>query len=272
MNLEGVKCNLCKNDRTSFWGRKAGLDVFRCNVCGLVYVNPRPTLDELKKHYSIEYFEEGDYASNPERRRMYLIEIKTQIARMVGERGRFLDVGCAFGAFLNLLPETFEKYGLEFSESAAAYGRQKYGLNIQAGGLGSAAYPDGFFDVVHLRGVIEHLQDPANDMAAAHRLLKPGGHLVISTTPNIASPAARFFRERFRLVMPMEHIYYFSPRTLRALLEKSGFAVGKIFYPYLNTPYRRLGADIRDFILNRIKGKDSPPFFYSVMTVYAVKK
>ncbi|MFC1805311.1 methyltransferase domain-containing protein, partial [Candidatus Omnitrophota bacterium] len=267
-----VKCDLCAADDYSSWGRKDGFRIVECNQCGLVYTNPRLDLERVKKLYTTEYFSQGDYAEDPLRKRMYIIEIETQIKKLIGNKGRFLDVGCALGAFLKLLPDSFEKYGTEISQQAADYAREKNGLNIEiAEGLATIKFPDNFFDIIHLRGVIEHLRSPTVDLKKAYSLLKPSGRLIVSTTPNIVSPAARFYREQFRLVFPKEHIYYFSPRTLSRLLQKTGFVTKAVFYPYINTPYASLFKDIKDFFFNRMRGKESPPFFYSVMTFYAQK-
>lgn len=271
MNTEHVNCDLCECNDTELWGHKDSLNIVRCKKCGLVYTNPRLTSEELKKYYSAEYFSKGDYDGDPLRKKMYLIEIETQIKKIVGIHGRFLDVGCAYGVFLNTLPNSFEKYGVEFSKEAAEYGKREFNLNIQIGGVKDCKFPNSFFDVVHLRGVIEHLQSPKGDLKILNRLLKPEGWLIISTTPNLTSPAARIFREKYKLVSPKEHIYNFSVKTLSELLKKTDFQIKKIYYPYLNTPYANLFKDIKNFFLNQILNKESPPFFHSVMTIYAKK-
>lgn len=271
MNTEYVNCDLCGFDNTELWGQKHNLNIVKCKECGLVYTNPRFTTSELEKYYSSEYFSINNYAYDPLRMRMYRIEIETQIIKTIGTKGRFLDVGCAFGVFLSLLPGSFEKYGIEFSKVAAEYGRKQFGLRINVGSLGQCEYPDNFFDIIHLRGVIEHLQYPTDDLKRAYKFLKPGGYLIISTTPNIDSPAAKFYREMFKLVFPREHIYYFSPKTLSILFDKTGFVIQKVFYPYINTPYGNLFKDINNFIFNKIRNRESPPFFRSAMTFYARK-
>lgn len=271
MKTESVSCDLCDSDFNGLWAAKGGLTVRQCLQCGLVYTNPRPAPEELLKEYGAEYFSGGNYENDPQRRKMYHIEIETQIKRLAGSRGRFLDVGCAYGAFLNALPDTFEKYGIEFSREAADFGRKRFGLDIRAGQLNAADYPSDFFDIIHFRGVIEHLQSPRRDLEAARRFLKPSGYLIVSTTPNIDSPAARRYRDMFRLFLPGEHIYYFSPETLSVLLQKAGFEAERVFYPYLNTPYANPVKDIFDFLFNKYRGLASPPFFKSVMTFYAKK-
>ena len=272
MTTEYVKCNLCGADNYKFWSKKDGIDIVKCKDCGLIYSNPRLTKESQIEYYSKQYFDEGDYDGDILRKGMYAIEIENQIKKNVGTHGRFLDVGCAYGAFLTHLPDTFEKYAVEFSPQAAEYARKVNGFNVETGELSQTKFPDNYFDVIHFRGVIEHVQDPTLDLKTAFRLLKPKGFLIISTTPNIESLAGRVYREMFRQVFPLEHIYYFSPKTLCALLDKTNFRIVKKYYPYLKTPYENLFKDLMDFILNKFKGTESPPFFKSMMTFYAKKK
>ncbi len=270
--MESVQCNLCDRDDTSLWAEKDGLRIVQCRDCGLVYTNPRPDDDELKRYYAAEYFSDRSPEADPKRYQMYMIELD-DIARTVPSTGRFLDVGCANGIFLNLLPSSYDKHGLEYSAAAVDEGKQKYGLDLRAGTLSSAPslFRGELFDIVHSRAVLEHMQDPKQDFLAANRILQHNGWLIVSTTPNIESPCGMLYRDRFRLVMPREHIYYFSPRTLTKLLEMTGFTPVRWFFPYPETPYADVHADATAFVENYKNGKDSPPYWGSVMTVYGRK-
>jgi len=127
--------------------------------------------------------------------------------------------------------------GTEFSESAAEIGRNKFGLNILTGEVRNISLPQGYFDIVQMRGVLEHSQNPLEDLTKIRKVLKDSGVLRISQLPNIDSVCARLFKTRFNQVKPGEHLYYFSPRTIKAMLEKAGFRITRLTYPYLNTPY-----------------------------------
>jgi SAM-dependent methyltransferase len=268
---EYVHCNLCGADSTRLWGRKQGINIVECRQCGLIYANPRLDSEQLRRYYSADYFSGGDYAADEQRGRMYEIEIR-QMLKIIGSRGRFLDVGCAYGRFLSYLPDTFEKYGVEFSAEAVAYGQEKFGFDIRVGQLHEIPFEDSFFDIVQFRGVFEHLQDPQRDLEVCHRILKNSGWLVLSTVPNIDGPCGKLYRERFRLVFPREHLYYFSRETLTRYCERNGFRVHKVFYPYLGTPYENLWRDLFAFVANCLLGYESPPFFRSVITIYARKE
>lgn len=268
--MERVSCNLCGKDDGRSWGVKDGVSIVQCQGCGLIYANPRLDLAELQAYYDAAYFDDRSEHADPLRYKMYRIEI-ARMQRIIPMSGKFLDVGCANGIFLSLLPDTLEKHGLEFSPQAAALGRAKYHVDIQVGELGTADLPPSAFDVLHMRAVVEHLQNPKRDFRAAHRVLRPGGWFVVSTTPNIAGPAGRWFRDRFRLVFPREHIHYFCPRTLSRLLNETGFEAARWDFPYWGTPYAHPLRDAAAFVLNYLAGRESPPFWRSVMTVFARK-
>lgn len=268
--MEYVSCNLCGADDTSLWGEKVNIKIVKCRKCGLMYCNPRPTNDELQSFYNEDYFSEGCYEENAQRQKMYEIEID-EIKQKIGDSGRFLDVGCAVGKFLHTLPDTFEKFGVEFSEAASKIGREKFGLNITTGQIRTLELQDEYFDVVQMRGVLEHSQDPYEDLCAINRVLKKNGIFRLSQLPNISSICGRLFRAKFNQVKPGEHLYYFSPKTIKLMLKKSGFVVEWMSFPYLGTPYESLGKDIVNMAAYLLSGKESPAFFGNMIILYARK-
>jgi 2-polyprenyl-3-methyl-5-hydroxy-6-metoxy-1,4-benzoquinol methylase len=138
--------------------------------------------------------------------------------------GKILDVGCGNGNYLYSLRELgWETYGVEMDEQVCHYVREVLGLTVFQGTLEEAHLPNNLFDVVTMRHVLEHLPDPSRSLAEVYRLLRAGGSVLIET-PNIESVQARFFRARwFHLDIP-RHLYHFTPATLPALLQKTGFS------------------------------------------------
>lgn len=268
--MESVRCNLCDSDESELWGIKENIRIIRCKHCGLVYCNPRPDNDELQGYYSDAYFTDGHYDGDVQRQRMYEIEIR-EILKNITDRGKFLDIGCAMGKFLSSLPETFEKWGTEFSEAAARTGRERFNLNIMTGQVRNIELPEKYFDIVQMRGVLEHSQNPYEDLIRIRKVLKDEGTLRISQLPNIDSICGKLFRTRFNQVKPGEHLYYFTPATIKAMMGKAGFKVVKIMYPYLGTPYETLFKDAMHVVTFLLSGNESPPFFRNMMIVYANK-
>ena len=141
-------------------------------------------------------------------------------------RGCLLDVGCYTGVFLDRARRRgWEVNGLEPSRWAADVARRR-GFPVQEGLLAESALPPASFDAVTVWDVIEHFGDPRAEVARVARLLKPGGLLALSTM-DVESGFARLLGPRWPWFMRM-HLYYFSPDTLRALLEQAGLEVVKV--------------------------------------------
>ena len=279
---EYVPCNLCGGHQNAPWAELGEARLVRCQECGLVYTNPRPTLAVLRASYEEDYgAQHQDEALRRARRAMYQRE-REDILRRAAE-GRFLDVGCGPGEFLALMADRFEIHGVEVSRAYLRHARERLDLpDLHQGQLSEAGLPEGHFDVVQMRGVIQHLPDPLGEVREALRVTRPGGLLVVSATPNITSLCARLYRERFRLLAPDRMLHDFSPVTLRRLLEKTGYDVQEFAYPYLQTPYFRWSQGLqvlRDAVLIGLErvlpGRRfdilSPAFFGSMMTCYARK-
>jgi 2-polyprenyl-3-methyl-5-hydroxy-6-metoxy-1,4-benzoquinol methylase len=227
-----VPCNHCGHDATH--GVRNVSRLVRCAGCGLIYVNPRPSAEDLARQYDRGYFHcseptfggyedyEGDRA---EIARTFARRWK-QLAPWAGVPSpRLLDVGCATGIFLEVARAAgCPGEGLDLSEYALAVTREK-GFAARRGTLEEAAFPAESFDVVSMWDLIEHVTDPAALLAECRRVLRPGGLLAIST-PDAGSLLARVLGSRwlgFRSID--EHLYFFSRLTMSAMLETAGFEV-----------------------------------------------
>ena len=276
LEWEEVACNLCGSSRNSPWVVKDGYRIVKCSDCNLIYVNPRPVAKAIQEHYDEAYFLRHSTGPMAQKRmKMYQIEIE-DLSKLV-PRGRILDVGCGGGFLLNTLGNHWEKYGVEVNPSAAEFARRHFGLKVTTGTFQEAHFPDEFFDVVEIRGVIEHLPDPKGVLLEAHRVLKKGG-IVSINTPNIDSFVARLYKEKFGLVEPPVHIYYFSTKTISRMLEVTGFRIVKKSFFYTKTPYAswkdplKIMVDLFRLTLARKSNFESPPFFRNVINIYGAKK
>jgi len=249
-NLETVPCGLCRSQRSrvrfespNVWSEgsadhfAATTDVFgaygtvrECLDCGLLYTSPRPSAEALLAGY--EGNDDPDYESERDSRSMNA-HLGLSTIRRHAPGGRLLEVGCANGFFLNAARMSYETVGVEPSRRARAYAREKLRLDIPAATLKEANFPGASFDVVVLVDVIEHLADPLDLLKEVSRVTKTGG-IVYLVTPNIESLSARLLGSRWWGLRPA-HVQYFSPKTLSALLQKTGFEVvesrsyGRIF-------------------------------------------
>ena len=140
---------------------------------------------------------------------------------------RLLDVGCSSGAFLNTAVSLgFPAEGIEPAPKAAAAALAS-GLNVRQGFLQEAGYADGQFDAATLFEVIEHLQQPLALLQEAHRILRPGGILLIGTG-NADSWSMAALGERWEYLNIAKHgghVSFFTPSSITALAKSSGFSV-----------------------------------------------
>jgi SAM-dependent methyltransferase len=103
----------------------------------------------------------------------------------------------------------------------AEQARLSHGQDIVEATFEEAQLRDSEFDIVTLWDVLEHVVDPQVVLEKARRVLRPGGLLALNT-PNIDSSIAHLLGSRWPLLLP-EHLYYFSRRSLRLLLQRCGF-------------------------------------------------
>jgi SAM-dependent methyltransferase len=210
-------------------GVKAGYNFFRCKGCRLLFVWPTP--DNCLGIYSDDYFSGAvkghgyvDYDSDKLPMVPTFERYLDRFAQYGVSSGRLLDVGAASGFFLNLARRRgYDTHGVEVSPYAAGLARSR-GLNVFTGMLETADYSPGFFDVMTMLDVIEHMVDPASAMERARLLLRAGGLLAINT-PDSGSFLARTLGMQWHMVLPPEHVCLFHRDSLRYLLEKAGFEV-----------------------------------------------
>jgi len=189
----------------------------------LVYTDPRPDSQDIVETY--QAVEDLLYLEEREGRVLTFERHLKPLERLTGPpNGRpLLDVGCYVGVFVEIAARHgWDAWGVEPSRWAVEQAQAR-GLRVVQGTLETADLPEATFDVVTMWDVIEHVTDPRGALQQVYRLLKPGG-LVVVHTIDIESPFARLMSARWPWLMEM-HIYYFSRRTLRAMLGKCGFQV-----------------------------------------------
>jgi SAM-dependent methyltransferase len=234
--VEEVACNLCDSKEWQLlytvpvrrFGPPGEFGLVRCRNCGLVYVNPRPSPEEVKDYYPAAYHETRASVDMALQRRRQ--EDKLHKLQAHSRGGRLLDVGCGEGLFLHLARRAgWEVRGVEVAETSTAYARETLNLDVFAGDLLEANFPSQHFDAVTFWHVLEHLHDPRGELREAHRILKPGGLLIVGA-PNIASWQAGLLGVEWTALDIPRHLYHFSPGSLREMLERAGFTCFKFDY------------------------------------------
>jgi 2-polyprenyl-3-methyl-5-hydroxy-6-metoxy-1,4-benzoquinol methylase len=193
---------------------------------------------ELKRIYTKEYYYSPDsnvfgysnYKKDVDLIVTTAIRRYAEIEKAAPVHGRLLDVGCAYGYYLDVARlHGWQAVGVELNEESAQEGRRQFGLDIRSGEIGAQNFPDGYFDAVTCWDLIEHLSDPQGFLEKVRRVLKRGGVFAL-TTPDIESWPARLMGARWMGIKSREHQYFFSARTLRLYFDKNGFDVVRCRY------------------------------------------
>lgn len=236
--MESVKrCNLCGETearplvegRDRLHGNPTPFRLVQCTRCGLIYLSPRPSPDELGAYYPEDYISfPGAIQDEPSglRRldRAYGVHKRCQqVIRRAGAHGRLLDVGCATGIFLDGMRQRgWEVMGLEPNRHAAQYARQRLGLDVRESYLEEAGLEAEAFDAITLWDVLEHVPYPDRTLAEVRRLLRPGGLLVLSL-PNPDSWERHLFGRYWAGWDMPRHFHIFSQATLSRYLRQARF-------------------------------------------------
>lgn len=189
----------------------------RSRSVGFVFCRQVPSAEELRIAY--DHYQR-DYALAPLTRVQYSAVLAS--LQKYRTAGRVLDLGCGSGHFLDVAKERgWSAYGTETSDEAVTICRAK-GISMTSSSLVPNEYEPGFFDVVIMTELIEHVNNPREVLAGVHRLLRPGG-AVYFTTPNFNSIERFVLKSRYGIITYPEHLSYYTPPVIDILFKAMGF-------------------------------------------------
>lgn len=217
--MEYANCNLCDSNDTRIlykWGKS---NVVVCRKCGLIYKNPRYPEESIMFRYATDEFG-GDGVDCTDTKQQIFNRQICKIENMV-RKGKLLDVGCGYGDFLKIACQRgWEVQGVEVSDRCCRFAKETSGLNIFQGTLRQANFSEGYFDAVTMWDSLDFMYDPTGELLEARRILKPDGLIVV----RVRNAEFHVFVKRiFRNSDAIVHMYSFSSKTIRLMLEKTGF-------------------------------------------------
>src|SRR3989344_3077241 len=191
--------------------------VLRCRNCTHVFCSPLPK--NIYKNY--EDVVDKEYLRHQKTRRLSAQAVLNVIKSYVS-KGRLLDIGCATGDFLSVAGDFgYSVEGLELSRWSSEIVKTK-GINVHKKLLSSLSHQfPKRFDVITMLGVIEHFQNPRDEMTYINRLLKPDGILVV-WTGDVNGLMSRILGRRW-WYWQGQHIQYFTSGSLNLLAKLTGF-------------------------------------------------
>lgn len=239
----------------------------QCAGCNLVYLDPRPTRNDLGKAYTSSYSnrKSADPAKGKARYEFLkskvnsiimlnylmnsygyqkksslwkrLVILPFTVSPYLREQaefsvmklsstpgGRLLDIGCGVGKFVEMMSDLgWQSEGVDTDPVVVNICTER-GLKVRKGTLEEQRYADDYFDAITLKHVIEHSRDPISLLNECHRILKPGGKLVL-LTPNLEGIGHKKFKYFWLGLDAPRHLFLFTAKTLPEAIQRAGFKV-----------------------------------------------
>ena len=236
-------------------------EIMDCDTCGFIHLNPIPSNEILEEFYKENYFTnhkpnyiKTDFEENQFQRIAF--SERERIFKKKTPGKSILDIGCGTGVFLNFLKaKGWKTYGVEPSIVAGEIAKKK-GNNIFIGDVSQfKKINNEKFDIVSLKNVLEHVDNPNKVLDYAISFLNENGLLFIEV-PNdysfIQKLGVKILGSHKNWISAPDHINYFNFKSLRKLLEKKEL---RIYYRFTSFPmylFQFLGFN---FSKSKKKGK-----------------
>ena len=264
--------------------RKSGYEISRCEHCGVgrtLVQNFEP-----EDHYQAAYFTgqiEGaylDYEGSEATLRKEFSDQVDFLRSYAPNGGKLLEVGCAYGFFLQEAKPYYDVYGFEIAQAAVDFCRRS-GLDHVKQGVITEEFlqQHGPFDAIVMLDVIEHIDDVDTTTAILTKHLVPGGIFLV-TTGDWSSLPAKITGEKWRLMTPPLHLWFFTPKSLTAMLDRCGLSTINISHPWklvpleliLSQAFSMMGSKWRPSLPNGMRNLGVPANMFDAMRMVFRKR
>lgn len=251
-----INCNICGKDDFHLLQKSQKYHFGKCDNCGFYYLNPMPKMTEkILKTFYYNYNHNKQFIKNFEKYKPLIkrsLKNKLNVAKIsLGtthnfmRSWKFLDIGCGGGSYVYAAKDLgLDSYGIDIDTNSCIFAKSQR-LNVFNGNLNEAHYPNEYFDIIQIKQVLEHINDPKKFLLEVKRVLKNKGIIIIDVpNQNGLIPKIKILlkisNNEYGFLQPIRHLYAYTTRSLKILLQKTGFLVIKcltsgpgdyIYYP-----------------------------------------
>jgi 2-polyprenyl-3-methyl-5-hydroxy-6-metoxy-1,4-benzoquinol methylase len=248
------ECNICSNQRLNIIDKDHNL--CQCENCKFVFSNPRPVLSEIVEFYS-KSSQYGDWLCEIDSREILWKRRLDKLIKTTNS-GTLIDIGAGIGQFLKYANSYFSKcFGTEVSDVAITIAKERYNIELLRGSIEEIDFQNQRFDNISMFHVLEHVHNPKAVLELCHNLLNNDGAVIIAVPNEIDCWKSKLgyikkikylIRRKFRANTRIEqntfsigkwgipkivldgslseiHLSYFTPQTLKLLLEECSFKI-----------------------------------------------
>ena len=250
--------------KSNFWAVKNNFQIRTCATCDHAFIADGLSGDDLAQHYSssIKYHE--GYEDDLRKQRFpgsrsdaikYISLIQSALAESRGPI-TFLEVGAGW-AYASRIASSkgWIVDAIEYSPeciSSLSNVLPSESIIYQGSFESFCEHTSKTYDAILMSQVLEHALDPGEWLSKAHKLLRPGGCLVVAVPQFKGIYGFLGIRDPF--LTPPEHLNFFTRRSLRLLASRMGFEVFRVA-GYSRVPFynikRRLKAYLPTIIAYR---------------------
>jgi predicted SAM-dependent methyltransferase len=231
--IETISCLYCGHNIATRVRQIA--DIVSCDACMLVYLRTRPTHKKMYEIYQ-EYAHDTSHMRPPAsvdeagkhglRREWFVEEVQTWLK---GKKGRWMDVGCGWGALLMYAQECgFAPCGIEMTRINLDFAAMHLGIPVSNSQFTDSVIPARSCIVLTMVHVLEHIPNPKETLEKIYKTLEPGG-VFCGIVPNFGSYCSEIQNENWVWLDPIHHYVQCTPETLRAKLSATGFEILNIY-------------------------------------------
>lgn len=249
--MENIKCIFCDSESDEIFIKENGYIGRKCQICNLIYISPRPGLDEMIDIYGHDnaHISAQSHVEASSSKFLYA-KHNLKILNKYAQDGKILEIGAGGGYFLNeARKQGFDVYGIELNKIQANFIKEKLNIPCEESALSDNTFHDKKFDIIYHCDVISHFYDPIGEFKKSNLKLKRNG-LVIFETGNLGDVKKEYLKYITKFQYP-DHLFFFSEQNIKKLLEQTGFELLKI-YKYSILPQLFINKILRK-IINYIK-------------------
>ncbi len=225
-NLKNPTCCVCEKPLKNLISRREVSNLYRCEKCKTIN---QIYFDKLEENYDKSYFMSEyknqygrSYEEDATTLRL-LAKNRLDELKKIKPHGRILELGSAMGFFVSeALNYGYEASGIEISAYASSYAKRKLDVDVRCASVEEYDYIEDEYDIICAWYVLEHLPTLMSLLDKLYLSLKKGGVLAFSM-PNSYGITGRKKKDYYARVVPLDHYYEFSPKSITKLMKKKGF-------------------------------------------------
>ncbi len=209
-----MKCPIC-GGKEKLFGKTKEFEIYKCKNCGFGWTQGA-ALQKGDYHRDDDYIKEESLFIN-------IFQKRANLILNLSKPGKVLEVGCSTGILLSLLQaKGWDVTGVEISKPAAEIAKNR-GIKVYEQKFEKIKFTEKY-DCIIFNHTLEHLENPVQILEKTKSLLKPKGLLYIDL-PNFDSLTAMIFRKKWTLLLPQEHLWHFTSKSFKLLMNKLDFKI-----------------------------------------------